>query len=230
MLKKCSFFTKSEKYIKLKNTIFNMDLISNNLPLIISSLFSSFVVLAGVYLLFHVSKQKINKHVNSFEDNLLSAFGIKSSSAIARQRGLKSAKVRQSKMVSREILDGIFDSIEKQFPLLGLADTALDAVGFDYNIVKTVKKMAKKNPEATLAYIQQNPDFIMNLMNTFKSATGQTGKIPSANDQPQDFIGSLFGGLNPVATSPSQTTQPKPPAFNTGLAGLKSSKKTVSVK
>ena len=67
-------------------------------------------------------------------------------------------------------------------------------------------------------------------MNTFKSATGQSGQIPSAKAQPQDFIGSLFGGLNPVATSPSQTTQPKPPSFNSDLAGLTSSKKSVSVK
>ena len=44
-------------------------------------------------------------------------------------------------MVAREILDTMFDSIEKQFPVLGLADTALGVVGFDYDIIKTVKKV-----------------------------------------------------------------------------------------
>ena len=204
-----------------------MDLIYNNLNLILSSLFSAFIVLLGVGVLFHFSRTKISNHINTFTDDILSAFGVQSSSAIARQRGLKSGQKRQSKMMAREILDTMFDSIEKQFPVLGLADTALGAIGFDYNVISNIKRLGKKNPEATLAFIQQNPDFIMNLMNTFRSASGQSGQIPSAKAQPQDFIGSLLGGLNPIATSSSQ---PSPPSFNSDLAGLTSSKKSVSIK
>ena len=90
---------------------------------------------------FIFSRTKISNHINTFTDDILSAFGVQSSSAIARQRGLKSGQKRQSKMVAREILDTMFDSIEKQFPVLGLADTALGVVGFDYDIIKTVKKV-----------------------------------------------------------------------------------------
>jgi len=227
MLKKCSFFTKSEKDIKLKTYLFTMDLSVINLNLIISSVFSAIIVLSGTFILYYVTKNKISNHVNEFTDSIMQGFGLSSSSSIARQRGLKSGAKRQSQMISKEILDNMWDGIEKQFPIIGIGEMVAGALGFEVEAMKTLRKMSKKNPEATLAFMQQNPDLIRGFFSQLKSGMGQAGQIPAGDAQPQDFISSLLGGLNPVAKSVSQLQQP---AFNAGIASLTSSKKPVSVK